>query len=244
MDRKRIINIYVAVLTVITVIGILVGVWRIFGNGGMRIFSSQGDISESMELDSFDKINIDVNVCEVNMQYGDKYEVSYEISGPGAQSHIPVIEVKNGELTITKKAHKRVGISKSLINCRLSVTIPQSANMSDITVNTEVGDFKIKDIACDNFTIDSDVGDVEINNVSANVISINTDVGDLDIKNSTFNTIDIKSNVGDVEVDNTVCELIKGDCNVGDVRLNNVKNAAGGDPQMDIDLDIGDKKVN
>lgn len=245
MDKKKIINIYLIIITVITVCAMILGVTRIVKNSA-PLFSlgKSSEVSEDTKLEAFDKISLDLSVCEVNLKIGTDYHISYQLAGAAASEFTPTVNVADDTLTVVQKKAKNSSFFKSLNSCIITITVPSNANLTEIKIGTDVGDINIDDIICKNCTIDSHVGDIDINNAKAESLIIKADVGDIDVKDGKCDIVSVTSNVGDVKIKDIVCNAVSADSNIGDVTVDNVLDESGNKPQMDINLDIGSKKID
>ena len=245
MDRKKIINIYIIVITVLTVLAMIYGVYRIFKIGSPLLsLGKSKNVSESVDVESFEKMELDMSVCEVELKPGDDYHVSYDLEGLNTTEYIPQIDVKDGALTIVQKKAKNASLLNSLRSCVVTITVPKDAKLTSIKMTTDVGDLNIKDIKCDDINIISHVGDIDVVDATVDLLTIKADVGDIDINSGKYDTISVTSNVGDVKVKDSICNTVTADSNIGDVSVDNVLDESGNKPNMDVNVDIGDKNIN
>lgn len=244
MDKKKIINIYIIGITILTVLAMIFGVYRIFRIGSPLLsLGKSKDVSESVDVDSFEKIELDTSVCKVELKLGDDYHVSYDLEGLNTTEYVPQIGVKDGVLTVTQKKSKNTSLLNSLRSCEITITVPKDTNLTSVKMTTDVGDLNVKDIKCDDVNINSHVGDIEITDATAGMLTVKADVGDIDVKSGKYDAISVTSNVGDVKVTDSICNAVIADSNIGDVFIDNVLNESGNKPSMDVNVDIGDKNI-
>ena len=203
-------NIYLTVITIITIICIIAGTCYHVIGWGVHFFSEQPFIShilgdndtesESLNqttetLDSFDNMKLDISVSDLTITTGDSYSISYDTNRAVL---IPKYEVSHGTLTVTQKSkHNNFWGST---HCAITITVPESAVLSNLTADGSVGDVLFKDIQAQKSTLDFSVGDLDLENCALGDCSIDTSTGDIDVKDCTFGNMEIDTSVGDVNV--------------------------------------------
>lgn len=203
-------NIYLTVITIITIICIIAGTCYHVIGWGVHFFSEQPFIShilgdndteaESVNqttetLDSFDNMKLDISVSDLTVTTGDSYSISYNTNRAVL---IPKYEVSHGTLTVTQKSkHNNFWGST---HCAITITVPESAVLSNLTADGSVGDVLFKDIQAQKSTLDFSVGDLDLENCALGDCSIDTSTGDIDVKDCTFGNMEIDTSVGDVNV--------------------------------------------
>ncbi len=169
------------------------------------------------EVERFTNIEVKVNVIDVYIQSGDKYEVKIECD----ERVKPEFEIKDNIL-----------ILKSLQDVN---NIPYNTkNVCYITVpaDTELG----------SVNINSDVGDVQIDNILAQNIILTVAVGDVIVNGSDIKTCDIDASVGDVTLTDTKFDNIQAQVDTGDTQITTTENLS--DYSFDITTDVGDISIN
>ena len=169
------------------------------------------------EVERFTNIEVQVNVIDVYIQSGDKYEVKIECD----ERVKPELEIKDNIL-----------ILKSLQDVN---NIPYNTkNVCYITVpaDTELG----------SININSDVGDVQIDNTLAQNIILTVSVGDVMVNGSDIKTCDIDASVGDVTLTDTKFDNIQAQVDTGDTQITTTENLS--DYSFDIKTAVGDININ
>ena len=203
-------NIYLTVITIITIICIIAGTCYHVIGWGVHFFSEQPFIShilgdndtesESLNqttetLDSFDNMKLDISVSDLTITTGDSYSISYDTNRAVL---IPKYEVSHGTLTVTQKSkHNNFWGST---HCAITITVPESAVLSNLTADGSVGDVLFQNIQAQKSTLDFSVGDLDLENCALGDCSIDTSTGDIDVKDWTFGNMEIDTSVGDVSV--------------------------------------------
>ncbi len=84
------------------------------------------------------------------------------------------------------------------------ITIPSSASLSSIDINSNVGEIKLRDIKAEKIDLAVNVGEVSVRNVSFDEINCDTNVGEININpegNLEDYGMSLSTDVGTVHVD-------------------------------------------
>ena len=179
--------------------------------------TSSNIYTDNEEVERFTNIEVKVNVIDVYIQSGDKYEIKIECD----ERVKPEFEIKDNIL-----------ILKSLQDVN---NIPYNTkNVCYITVpaDTELG----------SININSDVGDVQIDNTLAQNIILTVSVGDVIVNGSDIKTCDIEASVGDVTLTDTKFDNIQAQVDTGDTQITTTEKLS--DYSFDITTDVGDISIN
>lgn len=169
------------------------------------------------EVERFTNIEVQVNVIDVYIQSGDKYEVKIECD----ERVKPELEIKDNIL-ILKSLQDVDNIPYNTKNV-CYITVP---------VDTELG----------SININSDVGDVQIDNTLAQNIILTVSVGDVMVNGSDIKTCDIDASVGDVTLTDTKFDNIQAQVDTGDTQITTTENLS--DYSFDIKTAVGDININ
>ncbi|MBR2188743.1 MAG: DUF4097 family beta strand repeat protein [Eubacterium sp.] len=198
-------TIYLIIITLATVACIILGAFHFIGGfadglfGGL--FSKGSAVSEVLFDDGASEgitsIRMEGEVMEVNLQTGDKFQISYK----GNKDLKPEIQEEDGALTIIQKGKAGrhwFGINNN--RCDLTVVVPADQELEQLSCNMNVGDLNFSGVKCAKTDLTADVGDLDISSMELGESRIHMNTGDLDVKNCTFSALDISNNAGDVEV--------------------------------------------
>lgn len=226
-------NIYLTVITIITIICIIAGTCYHVIGWGVHFFSEQPFISHIFEdndteaessnqttetLDSFDNLKLDISVADLTVTSGDSYSISYDTN---RASLIPKYNVNNGTLTVTQKSKHNSFWGST--HCSITITVPESTVLNNLTADGSVGDVLFSEIQTQKSTLDFSVGDIDLENSALGNCTLDTSTGDIDVKDCTFENMEIDTSVGDVDVsvsqDLTSYDMTL-DTGVGEVTVN------------------------
>lgn len=151
--------------------------------------------SSSETLDDFENIEIDGDVADVTVAYGDSYALDFTIYGSIDYG------VTDGTLRITAKSRERWNDTMhDNTDLYITVTVPQDAALRTVDVSTDVGDIYLTDIAAETFVFDSDVGNVELTDIRGKGLEARVSVGDMIMRGTIEGNVDIQTDVGDIDL--------------------------------------------
>lgn len=190
-------------------------------------------IKESKELDSFDKIDLDLDVIEIHLEQGDNFSIKYE----GSEKLEPKYSVDGGVLKVRCKKRVTLGFSMVTSESGITITVPKDTKLSDVDLSVDTGEIEVNDCNIDKMEVDTDTGSVDIKNTSVNNLNGNVDTGDITVSilgNADSYNYDLKTDTGDVVLndiesddgiskDNGSDKNIKLSSDTGDVKLSFTK---------------------
>lgn len=204
-------------------------------------------VSDAMELDILSReaaLEIDGDLMDFTIQKGDSWNVEYECT-EYLEPEIKVDEKANGktQITITQpNASKYSGNNFNNVNCKLTLTMPADASISDCNVYLDLGDMDIYGVTADVVDVQMDLGDMDIDNCDFNKLTIVSDLGDVTIQNSKIGSGDIEADLGNTDVLNCDFKDMKVVADLGDVDIDSKSNLD--EYTIDAEVDMGELKLN
>lgn len=214
-------TIYLSLISIITVFCIVMGSrYHMFGGEYFPFLGRGGSLvsQNDRELETFSEISIESDIMDVTLKTGEEYSISYKAH----EKVVPEYKIENGVLRITQASHKSKWWNGKY-TCKVNVTVPQSASLGAVTIQSDLGDIKMKDIQTSQFHVDSDIGDVSVKNSYIGDMVLTADIGDGKFENCSFENMDIEMDTGDIKI-----------TGVGDLS----------DYEMKLYTDIGNVEVN
>ncbi len=259
-------NAYLIILTIVTVICIIFGVfWNIGGwfghRWGSRLFdhnwsfgyTDAGDMShETMKVDDFDTIEVDLEIGQVKLEVGNGYGISYDFP----EKYVPECKVTSGKLTakqprvhnVSNNANddyeliitvpKDADLNKVKIYCALGDIVIEGVDADKFDINESLGEIRIKDAKCETLEADNSLGSINISNVEAKTLDANLSMGDLRVTSSDIEDVRCNNSMGSVEFSGD-CAYLDINNNMGDVRIDTKSDWKGS-----LATDMGVVKVN
>lgn len=192
-------SLYIIILSVLTIFCIIFGTLVHMGIGlNNSVEKTQEDTETTQtgekELSAFSEIDIEADILSVTIEQGEKYEIRWDVK----KANMPKYSVKNEVLTVTQN-QKIPNISGNR-SCKVYITVPKDVVLSDVEVETSVGEVIISDIVTMHTDITSDVGDVELKDCQLGETSLEADVGNVVMRQCSFMDLEGEADVGNFEI--------------------------------------------
>ena len=234
---------YLIVISVITIVCVIAGSIYHFGDfelgwgfpwgfpwGAVKetkvtsVETDDGKVTaDTVDLDEFSNIDIDLRIMDVIIEQGDSYSISYECS---KKKFVPVIIVADDVLSVHQR-HDKLGWNTGNAKCVMTITVPEK-KFEEVKVSNDTGDISIINISGKTFTISADTGDVAMTGTDGQSLELYVDTGDLEIAECTFTKTQISEDTGDVKLNNsdfgdTVITADTGDIKITESKLENAE---------------------
>lgn len=248
-------NVYLIILTLVTVICIIGGTcYHLVGWGVSFLshlpfasFYSDSDDTESsgttlststVLLPSFNTVKIDSKVMNLSIEKGDDYSIQCDTT----EKLNPKYEIKDNTLIVSQKQKIKVHNFMKNPKCSVHITIPEDTALDLINVDGSVGDINLSNLDVTTLKIDSCVGDIELDDCKTDSIDIDTSTAVVELNGCEANEIDVDTSVGDTVIKDNIFEILYVDGSVGDVKVSSSKDLS--DYAYDLDTSIGDVSIN
>lgn len=248
-------NVYLIILTIVTVICIIGGTcYHLVGWGVSFLshlpfasFYSDSDDTESsgttlstdtVSLPSFNTVKIDSKVMNLSIEKGDDYSIQCDAD----EKLNPKYEIKDNTLIVSQKQKIKVHNFMKNPKCSVHITIPEDTTLELINIDGATGDISLSNLDVTTLKIDNSVGDVKMDNCKIASIGIDTSTGDVKLNDCEANEIDVDTSVGDTVIKDNIFEKLYVDGSVGDVKVSSSKDLS--DYAYDLDTSIGDVSIN
>ena len=236
-------TVYLAIIGVVTAICVIVGLivhgYDMYSFQRKTIVEENLNVSEenAQNLDSFQRMDVDVKVMDLTIRSGNAYSVSVK----SVEKLMPDITVSNGTLAIRQNNVPK-SYHKDSRNCKVILTIPSGEVLESAELSNSVGDILWNEISCDTLKGEFNVGDIEIRRAKIPNLDVTVDVGEISIENCELDTAVCESNVGDVDIERCVFNSMEISDNTGDVEVHSSVDLSG--YQMELSTNVGEVEVN
>ena len=162
--------------------------------------NKENNYSINQSLDKFSSIKIDAAVMEIRVEEGDKFYFDSTFTRDWLR---PKVSVENDTLVI-KQGRQKNGFKGGNNNCRVVITVPSGSKFSDVDIDSNVGDIKLRNIIAENIDIQTNVGEVSVRDVSFDKLEVDSNVGEISIDpvySIDEYSISASTDVGEVRVD-------------------------------------------
>ncbi|MCR5655320.1 MAG: DUF4097 domain-containing protein [Lachnospiraceae bacterium] len=231
-------KIYITVLTVITILVILAGIYIHVFRPVSGFFSGLGrdgsfgeNVTDTISVDEeVTAVSVDVDAAEISVKSGEETSVKYNMPS----NLVPKVSVEDGVLKVTSKVKHNVDFHFfGSREYRIDIVVKRGTALEDISFIADAGDISIDEIETKDMSIDADAGDIEMEAIKADKISIKTDAGNIELGNSKIGTYDIDSDAGNVEVDDSTIKEFRVKVDAGNVEVEN-STVDGGSVETDM----------
>ena len=248
-------NVYLIILTLVTVICIIGGTcYHLVGWGVSFLshlpfasFYSDSDDTESsgttlstdtVSLPSFNTVKIDSKVMNLSIEKGDDYSIQCD----STEKLNPKYEIKDNTLIVSQKQKIKIHNFMNTQKCSVHITIPEDTTLELINVDGATGDINLSNLDVTTLKIDNSVGDVKMDDCKTDSIDIDTSTGDVKLNGCEANEINVDTSVGDTVLKDIIFEKLYVDGSVGDVKVSSPKDLS--DYAYDLDTSIGEVSIN
>ena len=162
--------------------------------------NKESNFSIDQSLDKFSAIKIDAAVMEIRIEEGDKFYIESTFTREWMR---PRISVTNGTLEV-KQGRQKNGFNGGNNNCRVVITVPAGTKFSDVDIDSNVGDIKLRKLTAENIDIQTNVGEVSVRDVNFDRLEVDSNVGEVSVvpvSSVDEYSISVSTDVGEVRVD-------------------------------------------
>ena len=207
-------KIIIAIVSIITVIAILLGVFIHLVKG----FSFSGSIQtveNTLNLDgTLSEIIMDIDWAEISIKTGDEFSVSYCV--PSVLE--PNVELKNGTLEInTPSSNLNLNFRNANFDNYIIVTIPADSELARISVDVDAGEVNLEDLNVSKLQVAADAGNIQLDSITSTRMEIEADAGNLEIRKSSADTLNIDVAAGNVELYDSTIGTITAEVDAGNI---------------------------
>ncbi len=198
-------NIYLIIITIITVVCIIAGSLYHIGGFALGLFNnliprsdkSLGNVcTEELSVDEFSNLVFDTTISNINVKTGDSYTVSYKCN----KRLVPKIRSTGDTLTISqsKGANYRRNTTSEI-----TVTIPEGTALNKLSLDTGVGDLYVTDCSFATCDVDGGTGNLSFENCAFDEMDIDGGTGNITVTSSQSldgYMMDLDSGTGDITI--------------------------------------------
>lgn len=195
-------NIYLIIITIITVVCIIAGSLYHIGGFALSLFdnliphsdNSPGNVcTKELSVDEFSNLIFDTTVLNINVTTGDSYMVSYKCN----ERLVPKIKSSGDTLTISQSKGSNY---RRNTTSEITVTIPEGASLNKLSFDTGVGEVSLDALTAADAEFDTGVGDLYVTDCSFATCDVDGGTGNLSFENCAFDEMDIDCGTGDITI--------------------------------------------
>ncbi|MDL2310576.1 DUF4097 domain-containing protein [Peptostreptococcaceae bacterium OttesenSCG-928-C18] len=178
----------------------------LFNNNGANVNSYIGKggntitQSEIKELDSFNRLNINLNYANLNIKKSEDEKFKLEVIYKNDNSKIKY-EIKNNTLSVEDIYNHKV---KHNNRNEITIYLPTNVELEHFNSYCDLGETKIDSLNAKNIKIENNMGSIKITNSKFTNSEIDLDIGEFIGENIIFTNINLESNMGSVTIDGQI----------------------------------------
>ncbi|MCR4588720.1 MAG: DUF4097 domain-containing protein [Lachnospiraceae bacterium] len=226
-------KIFIIVLGLITIAAMVYGMIVHLGVPFFRFNASTETTENTVSLDSFHSLDLDLDAGSVTLVEGDGYFVKYKYPA----NSLPTIEVKGDQLVVKEKIDPHIHLTNKHLY-EMVITVPAGTAIKDSTIHVDMGEFIAKGFTFDDLNIDADMGSIELTKVTFQDGYMDADMGNIQLKDCTFDTLEAVADMGNLEISGTFSS-VTGNCAMGNIEIDTTSTAT-----FDLRCDLGNITVN
>lgn len=257
-------KIYIVSAICLAVGGILWGIGALFGGqvygmsmdgSGIRIYSnktlqtSDNDrmVSDKIELDAFDAMEIDVEFADCSVIASDHYGVEYQLIG----RYVPEIKVEGQKLIVQENTSKlggdhrffSIGFTGDVWTdadpAYVKIYVPENYEGTDISMNVSSGNINLDSLSAEKITIEDSFGDLNFKTLEFDTLTVRNESGDIDGDTLRGREASLESEFGDIHVKTSEVSEMNYELSSGNMELD----AAKGE-NLTVNSEFGDVNVS
>ncbi len=207
-------TLYLTLLSIVTILAVLFGLFvHVF-----RGYFYEGEKSESIVVkESFSNVDIDLDLTDFRIEYGDHYGVAYEYP----RDMEPKVYVKGDTLYVEQQGNYKLhGIRRKTF--KLTLILPAGVSLNNVDIDVDMGNIEFGKLDCKNLYVEADMGNIELDKIHCESFTAKADMGNIEVDGD-FDRVTAKCSMGNIEVTSprSIDEI-----------------------ELDLDVDMGQKTFN
>lgn len=202
--------------------------------GKKVITKEEAYVENTLNLDAFSNLEVNVNTTDVEIKRGESYQIQYYM----LSSEVPTIEVKDKKLSVNRKDMAFAHIDFKFFDFAflnsnpkkegIIITIPQDAVLLDANIKLESGNIILTDVTINSAYASSAYGDIKVSNVISDEANFSSESGGIELTNVEMKQSRVETEYGKLTVkecsgENGAFVLESGDCQVEALELQHLQ---------------------
>lgn len=229
------------------------------GYGGtFSLFSVGGMVSDTIELDEYEELEVDMSSYDLIISRGSAYGIEY-VAENGRE---PKVTNKDGKLQIKQPSKPlfSLGVKLGKGDAYYKIFVPSDAKEISLKVHSSSGDVTLDRIPVSG-EVKTSSGDILINDIEGSMLAVETSSGEIDADKVKTKVLSGGTSSGEVELFRIEADDITCNTSSGDISINNSEaatvtcHASSGEVEIELngdpdeysyyaDTSSGDIKVN
>ena len=183
----------------------------------MKYSDQTETVENTVDLDDFDSLDIEVSSMDVMIKHGDSYRLEYKAE----EGREPVIEQKGGKLKITQPSGGsfKIGINLAGIDEHYTIVVPDGADVIKLDARLSSGD-----LATDHVNISGKIhassGDILLSDVEGDELDVSASSGEIGCDKIKVKEAKFDVSSGDIKINRIFADEVKCETSSGDIAIN------------------------
>lgn len=185
-----------------------------FGKNGIVVNSNKGAgddqeyIKESRELEAFDKLDMEIDFADIQIEESDHFGIEYcvnesrPISLKAEGKNLVITQAKQGGGNFIFFSLGGITLSDSAQNEYVTLYVPKGEKYQELSIANEFGDILLPDIQADKLTVKSSFGDIKTGMLEAVITDITMESGDFKAEGIKGDSLKLVNSFGKVSIEN------------------------------------------
>ncbi len=240
MSMKK--NIWMTILTIITVCCVVGGTFHYVGSFGFRggfHFGEDSLTSASSDLDAFDAIYVDADMIDLSIESGNNFYLHSEYTDSIKFEY----EVKDSALYIKQKTPKKAwwgGMRNQ--QCRMTLTVPEETAMKNMDLKVAMGNISVEGITSSDCDALTKMGSCTFKKCSFDKSDLRTNMGDITIKDTALGEAEVDNDMGSIQIESCTFLNLNAENAMGDTSIDVSQNLDNF--QIELEAGMGEVRVN
>ena len=222
-------NIYLAILTVITVGAIILGSfihiggfrfggWGIGDDSAYRISYRSSLTEEETKLESFQAVEVTAEASHVVLERGD----SWCLTSKADKNDEVTYEIEDGILKVNERRKRLFRFFPFFRNPKsgiLTITVPKDMDLTKADFRLDMGNITVRDMTVDQINVHAEMGGVNVSGCVAKDATLDTEMGSVHVQDSELTDAFLKTEMGSIKAETVDFTTMRADTEMGSVDI-------------------------
>lgn len=221
MKRRKLSNILLGLAAFLILSGGMLTLSGMAMGGRTSLYSNTNmetapQVEHYTDTEAFQKIEVDVSLGEVYLEYADSYGVKLVWDDERMELYS---EIEDGKLRVWSKNESISMMGFGSYGAAAYIYFPYGTQFEDVNVKNALGDLEMDGFTAKKLTVESNMGAVDLNDVTAGSAELVLSMGDLNAYGVTVGgAATVTNSMGDVDLSGSFNDLDV-DCDMGEITI-------------------------
>ncbi len=184
-----------------------------------KVNSSAAIVEDTVDLEEFDSLTVDISSMDMNIVTGDSYQLHYR----AMEGNEPVVGRKGGELSISQpERFNFMMFNFDSQNEYYELTVPKGTKIYPLNFKASSGDTRIEGVPVSGM-IKLTSGELYVGGFDTTDLNMELSSGEVHFDKINLNNMDVKMTSGEFYLNDSAMKRLSLEASSGDYRISNVK---------------------